>query len=63
MAEGENLLHVIVGHVKATVKIDKMHDFVVVKDLITAAILGTDFLQLHGLVLHFTKTLVTAHHN
>ena len=29
------------------------------KDLITAVILGTDFLQLHGLVLDFTTTPVT----
>ena len=38
----------------ATVRLEKLHDFVVVKDLITAVILGTDFLQLHGLVLDFT---------
>ena len=39
--------------------LEKLHDFVVVKDLITAVILGTDFLQLHGLVLDFTTTPVT----
>eukprot|EP00731_Ephydatia_muelleri_P003918 Em0002g94a len=48
----------------ATVRLgtlEKLHDFVVVnKDLITAVILGTDFLQLHGLVLDFTTTPVTA---
>ncbi|KAL5494155.1 hypothetical protein EMCRGX_G015433 [Ephydatia muelleri] len=49
----------ILGYVKATMRLgtpEKLHDFVVVKDLITAVILGTDFLQLHGLVLDFTTT-------
>ena len=61
MAVGESLP--ILGYVKATVRLgtlEKLHDFVVVKDLITAVILGTDFLQLHGLVLDFTTTPVTA---
>ena len=60
-AAGESLP--ILGYVKATVRLgtlEKLHDFVVVKYLITAVILGTDFLQLHGLVLDFTTTPVTA---
>ncbi|KAL5517962.1 hypothetical protein EMCRGX_G003617 [Ephydatia muelleri] len=59
-AAGESLP--ILGYVKATVRLgtlEKLHDFVVMKDLITAVILGTDFLQLHGLVLDFTTTPVT----
>ena len=57
-AAGESLP--IFGYVKATVRLRTLDDFVVVKDLITAIILGTDFLQLHGLVLDFTTTPVTA---
>ena len=60
-AAGENLP--IFGYVKVTLRLgtlEKLHDFVVVKDLITAVILGTDFLQLHGLVLDFITTPVTA---
>ena len=40
--------------------LEELHDYVVEKDLITAIILGTDFLQLHGAVLDFTKAPVTA---
>ena len=44
----------------ATVRLGTLEKLHVVKDLITAVILYTDFLQLHGLVLDFTTTPVTA---
>ena len=42
----------IVDQVSVTVKLGELNNFLVVACLITPAILGTDFLQRHGTVLH-----------
>ena len=59
-AAGENLP--IVDQVSISVKLgdlERRHNFLVVTSLITPAILGTDFLQKHRLVLDFSTTPVT----
>ena len=59
-AAGEDLP--ILYHVMAWVKlnmVDRVHDFLVVKNLVAAAILGVHFLQQQGLLLDFRTTLVT----
>ena len=59
-AAGENLP--IVDQVSITVKLgdlERRHNFLVVKSLITPAILGMDFLQKHKIVLDFSTMPVT----
>ena len=51
----------ILKHIRAKVRLgefDVFHDFVVVKKLVTAVILGIDFLQQNGLILDFSQTPV-----
>ena len=59
-AAGEDLP--ILYHVTARVKlnmVDRVHDFLVVENLVAAAILGVDFLRQQGLLLDFRTTPVT----
>eukprot|EP00731_Ephydatia_muelleri_P008077 Em0004g415a len=59
-AAGEDLP--ILYHVTAQVKlnmVDRVHDFLVVENLVAAAILGVDFLRQQGLLLDFRTTPVT----
>ena len=59
-AAGEDLP--ILDHVAARVKlnmVDHVHDFLVVENLVAAAILGVDFLRQQGLLLDFRTTPVT----
>ncbi len=59
-ASGEPLPNL--DHIKAPVRIKHqsvLHNFVVVRSLVSPVILGTDFLQQHKLVLDFTTTPVT----
>ena len=61
-ASGEPLP--MVDHIEATVEIGQLkvrHNFLVVESLVTPAILGTDFLQKHGLTLDFTVTPVAVY--
>lgn len=54
----------MVDHIEATVQIGQLrvrHNFLVVESLVTPAILGTDFLQKHGLTLDFTATPVAVY--
>ena len=58
-AAGEDLP--ILYHVTARVKlnmVDRVHDFLVVENLVAAAILGVDFLRQQGLLLDFRTTPV-----
>ena len=51
----------ILQHVKASVQLGElhiMHEFVVVKTLVTPVILGIDFVQGNGLTLDFTQNPV-----
>ena len=59
-AAGEDLP--ILYHVTARVKlnmVDRVHDFLVVENLVAAAILGVDFLRQQGLLLDFRTAPVT----
>ena len=50
------------NHVTAQVNlnmVDRVHDFLVVENLVAAAILGVDFLRQQGLLLDFRTTPVT----
>lgn len=61
-ASGEPLP--LIDHIEATVQIGQLkvrHNFLVVESLVTAAIVGTDFLQKHGLTLDFTTTPVAVY--
>ena len=52
----------IIDHITASVQIGQLkvtHNFAVVHKLVTPAILGIDFLRLHGLILDFTSVPVT----
>ena len=52
----------IIDHITASVQIGQLkvtHNFAVVHKLVTPAILGIDFLCLHGLILDFTSVPVT----
>ena len=54
----------VVDHIAATVQIGQLkvrHNFIVVNSLVTPVILGTDFLQKHGLTLDFTADPVTVY--
>ena len=54
----------MVDHIEATMLIGQLrvrHNFLVVESLVTPAILGTDFLQKHGLTLDFTVTPVAVY--
>ena len=54
----------LVDHIAATVQIGQLkvrHNFIVVNSLVTPVILGTDFLQKHGLTLDFTADPVTVY--
>ena len=59
-AAGEDLP--FLDHVAARVRLNMVnciHDFLVVENLVAAAILGVDFLRQHGLLLDFQTTPVT----
>ena len=59
-AAGEDLP--ILYHVTARMKlnmVDRVHDFLIVENLVAAAILGVDFLRQQGLLLDFRTTPVT----
>ena len=59
-AAGEDLpiLYYITAWVKLNM-VDRVHDFLVVENLVAAAILGIDFLRQQGLLLDFQTTPVT----
>ena len=55
----------IVCHIRTQVKLGELellHEFVVVESLVTAVILGVDFLQRNRLVLNFSQMPIGVHH-